>query len=189
MISNGKDGGTVTNYSDRFTLTGMTGKTTSTYQAAVQALAGSTAGPPTVNDVVPNNGAAPAAQAPAASVAPAADAAEFNVPYTLQTGLTRYAPMQPVPPTKITKQNPTPQYPTSAFTIARTYLPPPIIFTTATQPQTFSVQSRENPVSLGLRMRYDNVANVAVGCCTKHADWRYGQIPCAVERLRCFLGE
>ena|SRR5438067_1595354 len=84
-------GGTVINYSDRFTLTGMTGIFPPDVVTANAAVKG-TAGPPTVNQVAgANPGAAPSGTGP------------FAIPYTMQTGLTKYAPMQPLPPTKITK--------------------------------------------------------------------------------------
>lgn len=117
----------------------MTGTTLDTYTAAAAAV-GSTKGPPTVNQVA----AAPAAGAGADTAA--AGAAEFTVPYYLQTGLTKYAPMQPVPPTKITAKNPTPLNPTSAFSIATTWMPIATIATTITESQTFSVSSMENTV-------------------------------------------
>lgn len=143
MISTAKEGGTVTNYSNRFTVTGLTGVTPATYQQAVTALAGSTAGPATENAV------SNAAQAPAAGGAAAgAGAAGFNVPFNQQEGLTRYAPMQGVPPTKITAKNPTPLFPTSAFEIAKTWVAHPSQVTTLTESQTFSVQSKENTVCI-----------------------------------------
>lgn len=151
MISTAKDGGTVTNYSPRFSLTGLTGTTLATYVRQVTALQGSTAGPATVNDVNPA-AAAPAKGAPAAAApaAPAEDPALFTVPFNLQTGVVRYAPMQPVPPTKITADDVTPLFPTSPFDIARTKLPPPTIVTTYTLAQTYSVQSMQNTVGLNL---------------------------------------
>ncbi|KXL44687.1 hypothetical protein M433DRAFT_162285 [Acidomyces richmondensis BFW] len=139
MISVAKEGGTIINYSDRFTLTGMTGTTPAVYEEAVTALGGSTAGPATVNDVA--NAAAPAADSTAAQ------GNEFTIPYNLQTGLIKYAPMQPIPPTQITAKTPTPLYPTSAYTIATTYMPLPSITLTVTQSQTFSVSSIENTIA------------------------------------------
>ncbi|KAK3678435.1 Cell wall synthesis protein kre9 precursor [Recurvomyces mirabilis] len=130
------EGGTVINYSSRFTMTGMTGTTPAAALTAVQALGGSNAGPPTVNSV--NNGNA------AGGAGAAAGGADFTVPYQLQTGLTKYAPMQPVPGTKITANNFTPLHPTSAYTIATTWMPKPSIATTLTASQTFSVSSMEN---------------------------------------------
>ncbi|OCK76099.1 hypothetical protein K432DRAFT_408445 [Lepidopterella palustris CBS 459.81] len=133
MISVATTGGTITNYSPRFSLTGMTGTFPPNVIAGANAITG-TDGPPTVNQIAANNPGA------AGTVA----ASEYFVPYTMQTGLTKYAPMQPVPPTKITKQNPTPQYPTSAVQFASTFLPIPKQVTTMTQSQTFSVSSMEN---------------------------------------------
>lgn len=135
MISVASEGGTVTNFSPRFSLTGMTGVFPATVITGLQGVTG-TAGPDTINAV--SNGAA-------AGAAPAASA--FTVPYQLQTGLTKYAPMQPVPPTKITAKSPTPLHPTSAFTIATTWLPKPSIVTTITASQTFSASSVENQAS------------------------------------------
>jgi hypothetical protein len=60
--------------------------------------------------------------------------------------LTRYAPMIPQPPTKITATNTKPLYPTSSVQIAKSHLPIPKVQTTITQSQTFSVSSRENTV-------------------------------------------
>ncbi|KAK5111671.1 hypothetical protein LTR62_004776 [Meristemomyces frigidus] len=130
------EGGTVINYSSRFTMTGMTGTTPATALTAITALGGSTAGPPTVNSV--NNGNA------AGGAGGAVGGAEFTVPYQLQTGLTKYAPMQPVPGTKITANGYTPLHPTSAFTIATTWMPAPVVQTTLTASQTYSVSSMEN---------------------------------------------
>ncbi len=122
----------------------MTGTTLAKYVAQVKALGGITTGPPTVNDV-----AAAAPDTPAASsVAAPAGAAGFGVPYNLQSGLTRYAPMQPVPPTKITANNPKPLFPTSPFVIATAALPPATILTTLTATPTFSVHSMQNTVCI-----------------------------------------
>jgi len=133
MISVPKEGGTVTNYSPRFSLSGMTGTFPANVLAGAKAVTG-TDGPPTVNQVA--NNANPASAA----------ASDYAVPYTMQTGLTKFAPMQPVPPSKITKKNPTPQYPTSAVSLASTFLPTPKQVTTMTMSQTFSVSSMENTV-------------------------------------------
>ena len=137
MIATASEGGTITVYSDHFDIPSMTGSTPQQYETAAAALGGSTAGPPPVNAV--SNGAA----APAAG-----EAGGFGVPYNLQTGLTRYAPMQPIPPTKITQKTAKPLFPTSDYTIATTGLPIATeVLTTLTQPQTFSVSSVENTVS------------------------------------------
>ncbi|KAK5062031.1 Cell wall synthesis protein kre9 precursor, partial [Cryomyces antarcticus] len=134
MISVATQGGTITNFSPRFTLTGMTGVFPPNVIAGLATVTG-TDGPPTVDAI---------ANAPAAGGAAGAAPAAYTVPYNLQTGLTRYAPMQPVPPTKITKKKPTPLFPTSAYTIATTWMARPTMVTTLTLSRTFSVSSREN---------------------------------------------
>ena len=117
----------------------MTGAFAPTIQAGITSNAGATAGPATENGV--SNGAAAGGAGGAGG-----DTGPFTVPYQLQTGLTKYAPMQPVPPTKITVKNFTPLHPTSAFSIATTYLALPTIVTTVTASQTFSFSSIENTV-------------------------------------------
>lgn len=149
MVSTATDGGTITNYSDRFTVTGMTGVTPDTYAKAAAGVDG-TDGPETENNLANN-----AAQVGAGAAATGAGAAEYTVPYALQTGLTKYAPMQSVPPTKITLKGYTPLYPTSAYKIATAPLPVGTIATTITQSQTFSVKIQENTVSHDVLPRDD----------------------------------
>lgn len=138
IMSVAKAGGTITNYSDRFTLTGMTGTFPPAVITANAAVSG-TAGPPKVNAVA----------APAAPGAGAIPADAWDTPYNLQTGAIRYAPMQPIPPTKITKTDVNPLWPTSSVPIATTFLLVAPIPTTQTQPQTFVAQSHANTVRLG----------------------------------------
>ncbi|GAB7354295.1 hypothetical protein MBLNU459_g4816t2 [Dothideomycetes sp. NU459] len=137
MISVATEGGTIINYSSRFSITGMTGVFPAAVTTGLEAVSG-TDGPATENDI--STGATD-------NTAAAAGAAEFTVPYQLQTGLTKYAPMQPVPPTKITAVSPTPLHPTSAYTVATTYLGKATIATTLTMSQTFSVSSVENSIA------------------------------------------
>jgi hypothetical protein len=133
MISTAAAGGTVTNYSPRFTLSGMTGTFPQTVIDALKTVTG-TAGPASVNNVA-------AAAAPAAS-----GAGDADTPYNEQEGTIRYAPMQPVPPKKITATNTVPLWPTSAVQFASTFLPIPTVVTTITQAQTFKVESHPNTV-------------------------------------------
>ncbi|TKA52460.1 hypothetical protein B0A49_11990 [Cryomyces minteri] len=135
MISVATQGGTITNFSPRFTLTGMTGTFPPNVIAGMATVQG-TDGPPAI-DAIAN---APVAGGAAGAVQPAA----YTVPYDLQTGLTRYAPMQQVPPTKITKKVPTPLFPTSAYTIATTPMARPTVVTTLVLSRTFSLSNREN---------------------------------------------
>jgi hypothetical protein len=144
----GKTGGTYIAYSDRFSYSGMTGVFNDVVKAGVKDISGTT-GPAAVDTTV-----APGADPAAAGASAVPDASEFDVEYTMQTGLTRYAPMQPVPLTKITaKGNPKPMFPTSSVEIAKTRLPIPKVQTTVTQSQTYSVSSRENTVRTDIAMR------------------------------------
>ncbi|KAH7120781.1 cell wall synthesis protein KRE9/KNH1-domain-containing protein [Dendryphion nanum] len=125
-----RTGGVLIQFSPRFTLSGMTGVFADIITTGMSGVTG-TDGPPTIDNT---------AKAP---INPADG--DFGVAYTMQTGATRYAPMQPVPPTKITQKKYTPAYPTSAIpSIATTFLPIPKQKTTVTKVQTFSVSSREN---------------------------------------------
>jgi hypothetical protein len=138
MIAVAKAGGELITYSDRFSYSGMLGKWDAATKAALATISG-TKGPKAVDNTV-------AAAKPANPVAAAPEAGDFDVAYTMQTGPTRYAPMQPVPPTKVTATNTKPLYPTSSVKIATTFLPIPDIQTTITQSQTYSVSSRANTV-------------------------------------------
>ena len=135
MISTATAGGTVTSYSSRFTLTGMTGVFSAAVTTALASVSGTT-GPAAVNNVAGTAGTATGA----------ADAGAWGTPYDEQTGLTKYAPMQPVPPTSITATNTSPLWPTSSVSFAATFLPIPSIVTTLTQANTFSVSSYANTV-------------------------------------------
>jgi hypothetical protein len=133
-----KAGGQYIIYSDRFSYSGMTGSFPADpkIQAGLDAISG-TKGPDTVDNTVQTGGN---------TAAPVGDDA-YEVEYTMQTGLTRYAPMQPIPLTSITAGKPKkPMFPTSSVQIAKTRLPIPKVQTTVTQSQTYSVQSRENTV-------------------------------------------
>lgn len=70
----------------------------------------------------------------------------YTVPYELQMGPTKYAPMAKKPGSTIPAGKPTPQHPASAYNIATTYLPPATVQTTDAASVTYSVQSIENTV-------------------------------------------
>lgn len=136
--STAKTGGTVVNYSSRFTLSGMTGKFDPAVTTALAAVSG-TAGPATktsglVGAVVPG------AAAPAAGD-------QWAIPYPEQVGNTKYAPMQPIPGKTITATNTKPLWPTSAIQYATTFLPVPTIVTTLTQAQTHPPSPHTNTVA------------------------------------------
>ena len=173
-------GGTVINYSNRFSLSGMTG----TFPAAVQqGLAGLTGtdGPPTENNIAsnPDAGAATGAGGP------------YAVTYTAQTGLTKYAPMQGKPGTKITATSPTPQYHTSSVNFALTFLPTPSQVTTMTLSATYSTSSMENTVCNHPRLHgsfdsYRDLANERTGCSSPSTSERYAEISRSLEGLESF---
>jgi hypothetical protein len=132
-------GGTVVNFSDRFTLSSMTGTFSTTVTAGLKTVSGTT-GPATQNNIQ-------AAQVGgAATTATSAGAASYNLAYTLQTGTIRYAPMPPMAKSSITAKNASPQYPTSAYTVYQTIAGTPNAVTTNTMPITFSASSREATV-------------------------------------------
>lgn len=129
-------GGTVINYSGRFTLSGMTGTFPPNVVSGIAGVTG-TGGPPTENNVNNNAAANPAA---------GGAGGPYAVTYTAQTGLTKYAPMQGKPGTKITAKNASPQYPTSSVQMATTILPTPSQVTTHTVSATYKAPDSENTV-------------------------------------------
>ncbi len=170
-------GGTVINYSNRFSLSGMTGTFPPNVQQGVAGITG-TDGPAAQNNVAsnPNAGAATEAGGP------------YAVTYTAQTGLTKYAPMQGKPGTKITAKSPTPQYPTSAVQFAITFLPTPSQVTTITLSATYSTSSMENtvcnyPELHGSFESRRSLANEYTGCSSPSASERYAEISSSLEGL------
>ena len=131
MVSQSTTGGTVTNYSPRFSLSDMTGVFPQNVITGMQSVTG-TEGPPTQND----EGSSPSSGA----------TGSFALPWDMQTGLTKYAAMQPYPPTKITAKTRTPLFPSSPYTVATTLMGHPTILTTVTQPVTWAFSQKENPV-------------------------------------------
>lgn len=145
MVSKTKNGETVTNYSSRFTLFGMAGGFPASVQEALDADPIIDTDAPIVpgeeeSELKKRQGAAPIGGA-ANTVAGAAGS--YTIPYTMQTGATRYAPMQRVPSSKITMKTASAQFPTSAYTAYTTYAPTPTAVMTVTQSGTFTATSKE----------------------------------------------
>lgn len=149
MIATGAKGGTYTVFSDRFGYQGMTASFSPALVAAMKDVKDNT-GPTAVDTTVKDT----------AAVSDVPDDEEFEKDYTMQTGPTRYAPMQPVPLTKITAKTAKPQYPTSSVQIATKKLPIPSVQTTITQSQTHKVSSMENTVCTG-RYWNDSASHVS----------------------------
>lgn len=129
-------GGTVINFSKRFTLSGMTGTFSAAVQAGLAKVSG-TDGPATQNQIAnPQNAAA------------AGGSSQFGVPYTMQTGPVRYAPMAARAPTKITAKGNARQFPTSAYSVwFRSGMPQPDATQTVTDVYTFTVSSMEATIA------------------------------------------
>ncbi|KAH3669435.1 hypothetical protein OGAPHI_001556 [Ogataea philodendri] len=106
-------------YTPRFQLKGMTGS-----------LAASGSGDP------------PAAQT--AGVSESVDSKSFTVPYTLQTGKTRYAPMQLQPGSTITATSWSRRFPTSAVTYFTTIAGTPSVYSTKTPGWSYTMSSLVN---------------------------------------------
>lgn len=86
----------------------------------------------------------------------ATGATGYTIPYQLQSGPTRYAPMAKKPGTSITAKTATRQYPTSDYEIATTYLPEANVEITVSAPVTYSTSSIENTVCTDIVSRYHN---------------------------------
>jgi hypothetical protein len=134
-------GGSVINFSDRFTISGMDGVFPPVVKAGLETVSG-TAGPPTENDIQAVQ--QPAGGAGTAAIAPG----DYAVAYTLQTGPIRYAPMPPMAVTKISAKGQSRQWPTSAYTVYPSPAGSPNAITTNTMAQTFSASSIENTVGV-----------------------------------------
>lgn len=182
MLSTATAGGTVINYSDRFSLSGMTGIFPPALLTDLKSVS-DTKGPAAQNQV---------AGAGADAAAGAGDPL-YKVPYTMQTGAVRYAPMQPLPPSKITADKMSRLHPTSAFSIATAYLKAPTVSTTMTQSITYAVTSRENDVGLPYPISLYQVelcnrtdkSTRAIGCSSCASYGSYGKVPESVEGLKC----
>lgn len=146
MIATPTTGVAITVYSNRFTLTGMTGAFPPGVEQDLAHISPGTSGPPAGN--VAGGAHAAAEERDAAGGDP------YAVPFGQQTGPTRYAAMQPAPGTKITATNTAPLHPTSAVRLASTPLPPPAVETTLTQAQTAAGPSEANTVRTFLVPRW-----------------------------------
>lgn len=171
-------GGTITNYSPRFSLTGMTGIFPPNVLAGIKEVSG-TEGPPTEKPNVNQPGPAGAT----------ASSASFGIPFASQTGQIFYAPMQKRPGTKITAQTISPAYSTSSVTLATTILPPPVQTTTFTVSLTLSTDSHAHTVRIRIihTQLSDNGLNSIPGypsCATKR---RHAKVFGTLERLKTTL--
>ncbi|OKL60278.1 hypothetical protein UA08_04394 [Talaromyces atroroseus] len=130
MISRGPNNATAVNYSQRFSVNGMKGQFSERVWYGLSL----------TNDADSHQDLRKRQAAGATAL--------YTVPYPEQsTGLTKYAPMARQPGTTITAKSAPPVFPTSAFSVARTFLPIPTWQTTLTAPQTLSTSGIENPAT------------------------------------------
>lgn len=122
--------GSTIHYTPRFTLSGMSGSpTTYTYAASLFSV----------------TGANPDAQfALTTGEATSIDSRSFTVPYTMQTGRTRYAPMQTQPGSVVTYTMYSNRHATSAYTAYTSILPSPNVYSTITPGWSYAVTSKFN---------------------------------------------
>lgn len=123
-----KNGGSTIHYSPRFQLTGMDG--------------------PTGTLAVTVTGDVPDPQVLNMNAAQGVNSASFTIPYTKQTGRTRYAPMQTQPGSKVTATTWTRRYPTSAVTYYSTKHSRPVVYSTITPGWDYTVKSEVNYASV-----------------------------------------
>lgn len=125
-------------YSSRFTLSGMSGSSTT------QVLNGTP-----VTLVLDDAESAPTPQINIGGDGSGSiDTRSFTVPYTMQTGKTRYAPMQSQPGSTVTMTTWSRQFPTSSVLYALTFLLIPSILTTITPGWSYTMKSAPNWASV-----------------------------------------
>ncbi|EJS43210.1 kre9p [Saccharomyces arboricola H-6] len=120
--------GSTIHYTPRFQLTSMAGATDYTYSDTVAPTPQTSIQTTTTND------------APATSI----DSRSFTVPYTKQTGTSRFAPMQMQPNTKVTATTWTRKFSTSAVTYFSTFGSLPQQGTTVTPGWSYTISSGVN---------------------------------------------
>ena len=123
-----RDRGNTIHYTPRFQLTSMGGTTAYTYSGSVEPV------PQTSIQTTTTNNAQ----------ATTIDSRSFTVPYTKQTGTSRFAPMQMQPNTKVTASTWTRQFATSAVTYYSTFGSLPEQATTLTPGWSYTISSGAN---------------------------------------------
>lgn len=132
------DGYTI-HYTPRFSLTGMNGQTnTITFPASLLSISGD----------------GPDAQLQVGGTQISINSASFTVPYTLQTGKTRFAPMQMQPGTLVTHTMYSTRHPTSAYTPYTSLSPSPNVYSTITPGWSYAVTSLFNTAAIAAYPTY-----------------------------------
>lgn len=150
------NGGSTINYSPRFQLTGMTG--------------------PTGTLAVTVTGDVPAEQIQNMNAAQGINSQSFSIPYTEQTGRTRYAPMQTQPGPLVTATTWTMRYPTSAVTYYSTKAGSPVVYSTITPGWDYTAESAVNyasvaPYPTNWYPASDRVTKATLSAASKRKRW------------------
>ena len=174
MVASGPEK-SVVNLSPRFTLTHMTGSFSANVLNGIRSVLDSSSDggerrKRQVGAGAGGPGGAVGAGAGAAWDHTLADAGrKFTIPYQLQTGPTRYAPMAKKPGTAITAKTASRQYPTSPYHIATTYLPKPTVSATIPAPVKYGTTSIENTVCIPLPLAIRVLISVSGIACSRTA--------------------
>ncbi|ODM20505.1 hypothetical protein SI65_03558 [Aspergillus cristatus] len=140
LVASGPDV-SVINYSSRFSLTDMTGSFSPRVADGIHSIRNISGAPLREDQEHEGFQKRQAVGAPAAA---ATGLGAHTIPYELQTGLTWYAPMAKRPGKTIPPGKPTPQHPTSHYSIATAYLGAPTVQTTVSATDTYKVTNVEN---------------------------------------------
>lgn len=141
-------------YTPRFKLSNMSGKsTTFTFSASLFSVTGDS----------------PLAVSDAAGTATAINSASFSVTYTLQTGKTKYAPMQTQPDTTVTASTYSRRHATSAYTPYTSISPSPNAYSTITPGWDYTPTSKVNTASIAGYPTYYYPASSRVSLATLSA--------------------
>lgn len=136
----GSSAGYTIHYSNRFELTGMSGSTgLFTFPASYFSITGDN---PTAQSQI------------GGGTATSIDSASFSVSYTLQTGKTRYAPMQTQPGSSISYTMYSTRHATSAYTPYTSLSPSPNVYSTITPGWSYAVTSMVNSASVAAYPTY-----------------------------------
>ncbi|EGW35694.1 cell wall synthesis protein KRE9 precursor [Spathaspora passalidarum NRRL Y-27907] len=150
------NGGDTIHYSPRFQLTGMSGT------------AGTLA--------VTMTGAVPDPQVQGFDAAANINSAWFTIPYTKQTGKTRYAPMQTQPGSKVTATTWTMRFPTSSVSYYTTKAKSPVVYSTITPGWDYTAESAVNyatvaPYPTNWYPASERVSKATLSSATKKKRW------------------
>lgn len=127
-------------YTNRFQLTGMTGAASDfTFSPALFSVTGEAPTP----QIAVGDG-----------TAVSVNSASFTVPYTLQTGRTRYAPMQLQPGTSVSLTAYSTRHATSAYTPYTSLSPSPNVYSTITPGWSYTVTSKFNSATVAAYPTY-----------------------------------